>query len=143
MSALREGMRILSFVVALLVLSWNQSQAKPCSEQPQAVNGPQILSTTTYYARPGQENSIYQGLVQENQLLKKHGLEGFTVLRGPGGTGPAAEWEMTFATMAAHDVWYKESNKALPAVDPFWSSVLRAEHRHYKFLNGWTFPNCK
>jgi hypothetical protein len=75
--------------------------------------------------------------------LKKHGLEGFTVLRGPGGTGPAAEWRMTFESMAAHDVWYKESNKALPAVDSFEASELRVEHRHYKFLEGWAFSSCK
>ena len=75
MSALRTGIRVLSFVVALLGLSWNQSQAKPCSEKPQAVNGPSILSTTTYYSRPGQENSIYQGLVQENQRRAGQGFE--------------------------------------------------------------------
>ena len=97
----------------------------------------------TYYARLGQENAIYQWLVQENQLLIRHGVEGFTVLRGPGGTGPAAEWEMTFGTMAAHDAWLKQSDKALPAVDAFEASVLRAEHRHYKFLDGWTYSPCK
>lgn len=143
MNAMRTAARVLSILVVLQVFHWNQSQAKPCSDQPQTVHGPSILSTSTYYARPGQEDAIYQGLVQKNQQLKKQGLKGFTVLRGPGGSGPAAEWQMTFETMAAHDTWYKQSSKVFPANDPFDALMLRVDHSHYKFIDGWTFKACK
>jgi hypothetical protein len=97
----------------------------------------------TYYAKPGKEDAVYQGVVAEDRLLIKHGVEGFTVLRGPGGTGPAVQWEMTFATMAAHDAWYKQSDKVLPASEAFEASILRMEHLHYKFIDGWTYSPCK
>jgi len=143
MNLLRTGAQALAVVAALQILAGSQSQAKSCSDQPTTVNGPLILATTTYYARPGQENTIYQGLIQENQVLTKHGIEGFTVLRGPGGAGPAAEWQMTFATLAAHDAWLKQSTKALPAAESFDAAIFRVEHRHYKIIDGWNYSPCK
>jgi hypothetical protein len=142
MNVLRTVARVLAMLVLLQVLTWNQSQAKPCSDQTQILHGPLILSVSTYYPRPGKEDAVYQGLVQKDQQLKKLGLEGFTVLRNPGGVGPAVEWQMTFATFAAHDAWYKQSIKVFPDNDPFDNLVLRVDHIHYKFVDGWTYVAC-
>jgi hypothetical protein len=90
MNALRTVARVLSFAMVVQALLWDQGQAK-CSDKPQTLHGPAILATMTYYARPGQDNAIYQGLFQQNQMLTKNGVEGFELFRGPGGSGPAAE----------------------------------------------------
>jgi hypothetical protein len=103
-----------------------------------------ILSTMTYYARPGQESIIYSGLVQESKLLQQHGVQTFQVYRGPGGSGPAAQWQLISADFAAHDAWLKQADKILPGDDPFEASVLRMEHRHYILHDGWVeSPVCK
>jgi len=137
-------MRTLFALALVAIVSTSAAQAMTCSEKMMKLSASGILSTMTFYARPGQESVIYDGLVQEDKVLQQHGVQAFVVYRGPGGSGPAAQWQLTFPNFAAHDAWLKQADEVLPGGDPFEASVLRMEHRHYLLHDGWiSFPTCK
>jgi hypothetical protein len=129
-------MRGLFALAVVAIISTSPTQAMTCLGKAVSISASGILSTMTYYARPGQESVVYNGLIQESKLLQQHGVQAFQVYRGPGGSGPAAQWQLTSANFAAHDAWLKQVDKILPDTDPFEASVLRMEHRHYVMHDG-------
>jgi hypothetical protein len=110
-----------------------------------------ILSTTTYYARSGEEQKLYDAVAAQNQILAKNHLQTYTLFRGAGGSQPAVFWEMTFPNMAAHDAWFKHANTmvetaAQKAIDnQADAATLRVQHAHYFFHNGFDMnpSECK
>ena len=64
----------------------------------------------TYYAKPGHEAALYEGLVAQNSFLTAHHVQAPMLYRGPGRNGPAAFWTITFPSWAAHDAWLKSAD---------------------------------
>lgn|GEM_PF-4820694 len=137
-------MRILFASVLLQLLLLTSIRAATCTDHMTHLTGHPILSTMTYYARPGQENVVYASLVEQNEKLAARGIQTWVLYRGPGGSQPAAFWTLPSADFAAHDAWLKQVEKALPDDPVFDAAVLRMEHRHYVMHDGWTdSPTCK
>jgi hypothetical protein len=140
-------MRSILLVLGLMLATGAASRAA-CSSKPQALPHAGILATMTYYAKPGAEAALYNGLVAQNTLLTSHHIEAPTLYRGPGGDAPSAMWTITFPSWAAHDSWLKSAD-AIPesasdkandkAVE---AATRRMEHRHYVLHDGWAVNSC-
>jgi hypothetical protein len=142
MKALRIGTRVCAFVMILQALVTAPGAAANCSGKTQDIHRTEILATMTYYAIPGKEDALYQGLARDDETLMRHGVAGYMLFRGPGGSGPAAMWQMTFPNFAAHDAWLKQADKVDPGNPPYMPFVRRMEHRHYTLHDGWFVTLC-
>jgi hypothetical protein len=141
-------MRSILLVLGLMFASSISSQAATCSSKPQTLPHVGILATMTYYAKPGQEAALYNGLVAQNTILTNHHVQAPMLYRGPGGDDPAAMWTIAFPSWAAHDAWLKSAD-AIPesasekANDKATNAATqRMEHRHYVLHDGWAVTSC-
>jgi hypothetical protein len=141
-------MRSILIIFGLMLATGAASRAAGCPSKPQVLPHVGILATMTYYAKPGKEAAIYNGLIAQDTLLTTHHIQTPMLYRGPGGDGPAAMWVITFPSWAAHDAWLKSAD-AVPesASDKandktVEAATRRMEHRHYVLHDGWAVNSC-
>jgi hypothetical protein len=140
--------RTILLAVAVVFLFPVAAKSAACTKRPHDIKGGSILSTMVYYARPGQENTVYQGIMAQNRLLMANHMQSYTVFRGPGGDQPAVVWAMTMPNFKAHDAWLKAGNNIhetpmqMAEDKRLEGATLRVAHYHYILHDGWSQSMC-
>src|SRR5579872_4543044 len=133
---------------AVTLLCVGTARAAACSSKPQPIKGGALLATMEYWPRPGQTDVLYQSLLADNQMLKRHGLRQYNLYKSSSSDGPALVWTISFPSVKAHDAWLDSADKIhesaaeLANDKRMESATARVVHSHYVLHDGWAQTSC-